>query len=338
MSDAPTPQFILHVGMGKTGTTAIQTALARSAEALARQNARHLGGHFTIDGRPLTDWNAIVGFFDRQTPEALAAAGEAYADALDLMMEAEGLDTVVISSEALLGRSGGLILFLAPLAQRIRVRVMAWARDPAGWLPSAYAQWGVRHKTAPGKVEPYPARARVLINDYRALLDWQAGAPQLFELRPYRRDTPIVAEFSAATGLALTDDGKRLYERPQPAELVLRALFNSGLNEAVLPEEFERAVAGEGMQLQPFDKLVHGLLDYSETAQIVAENAALFDRIAAETGLELRSLGETPPEMPALPQVRKRLVDHLTAITLDQARRIDALERRLAELESRLSP
>lgn len=335
-SDHRPPRFILHVGMGKTGTSAIQKALGAGTAELAAQGALFLGAELAIPGRPLRGWDALSAFF-ASPPEELHRLGQDYADSVDDLADAQGADCLILSNEAFHDRARPLTAFLAPLRRIMEVRVLIWARNPVTWLPSAHAQWSVRHKTMPGRVEPFGIGARRHVNQYRGIVEWFEVAPELVELHPYREDSDMVAEFAAAAGISLPPAPERVYERPEPAELVLRALYNSRFDGPVMPDRYERAV-GRGAKPTPrIERAINGVLDYGEAAEIVAENAAIFDAIAAATGIDLRALGGSAPEMPPSQQTRRRLLDELTAITLDQAARILTLEERLARLEARLA-
>lgn len=335
MPDTSPLRYVLHVGMGKTGTSAIQSVLAQSSAELQQQGARHLGFNFDMPGLTFRHWDDHQAFFD-SPPEERRRLGQAYADYIDGLARAEGLSSLILSNEAFSGRAEALAPFLEPLQKVANLRVLIWARNPVSWLPSAYAQWGVSHKTQPGRVEPFSIGGRRQIGQYRGILEWGAAMPGVVELRPYLENSDIVADFAAAAGITLPPAPQRVYARPEPAELVLRALYNSRFSEPVLPDRYERALRPGKGRFGGLDRFVPALLDYTAAAEIVDEHADLFDDIAAATGIELRDIPGTVTQTPAVQNVRRRLFDHLTAITLDQAARIEALEQRLAKLEGRL--
>ncbi|WEJ80458.1 hypothetical protein EQ718_16360 (plasmid) [Paracoccus versutus] len=133
--------LILHIGMGKTGTSAIQAALSSSADRLAAQGAEYLGMWFDMLDPRFRGVQNQEQFFSLPPEEMTHAA--------DLLIEmlrarsAAGIQSFILSNEALSGKVGQM----KPMINRLReagiaVRVIGYARNPASWLPSAYVQWG----------------------------------------------------------------------------------------------------------------------------------------------------------------------------------------------------
>lgn len=247
---------------------------------------------------------------------------------------AQGTETFTLSNEAFSGNARAMHPMVDRLvAGGVDVKAIGYARDPAAWLPSAYVQWGVRDKVDPGPVPPYAEKARTLVRWYNGLLDWHRLMAPVLQVRSYDAAADIVADFAEAAGLRLDSPGTRVLERGEDAELVLRALYNNRFQKHVLPAVFDRAVLPGLAEVPRLDTVLERCFDYRETPAIVAEQAALFERFAAAFGFDPREAGRASPPMPDRGALRDRLMDALLEITLDQARRLQRLERRLARLE-----
>jgi len=325
-------RLILHIGMGKTGTSAVQRALAQAGDGLRRQRAAYLGMDFDLPDATGPGWRRRAALY-RSDPEQLARAGQTVAETLARRAAAEGIGTFLLSNESLTGQAAVMERFLAPIRAVMAVEALAWARNPTGWLPSAYAQWGIRDKTFP-QVPAYREGATRLVGHYRGVLEWLERMPELVRLHAYRRDSDIVAEFAAAAGIDLPPAPERFYERREPAEQILRARFAASIEGRVRPDLFDASVLPPKDNPPPLQRMIARYLDYGETGAIVAEHAALFDRIAETSGIDLRALPEEPPERPQVGPVRNRLIDLLVEVGLHQARRINELEARIAALEA----
>ncbi|MRX50808.1 hypothetical protein GI374_10190 [Paracoccus sp. S-4012] len=328
-ADGTRPQLILHIGMGKTGTSAVQAALAEGGAALAAQGAAYLGMWFALPGEDRAGWEDNAAFL-RQPLEALARFGAAWRDALLARVRSEGLQSLVLSNESLVGAPAALQALLGPVREAFDVRAICYARDPFAWLPSAYAQWGLRDRHKGGEPDDYATGARRVVRHYRGVVEWAERMPELLELRPYDGVTDIVADFAAAAGLELPPLTDRVWPSPEPAELIARARYSAGFPERIEADRFDRRVLAEGRAVPSIEALAARHLDTSATAAIVAENAAIFDRIARDCGLELRGAAGPRSGAPDRAALRDRLLDYLLELTLDQARRIEALEARLA--------
>ncbi|MFN8683781.1 polysaccharide biosynthesis protein (plasmid) [Paracoccus versutus] len=325
--------LILHIGMGKTGSSAIQAALAASAERLAAQGAEYLGMWFDmLDPRFRGVLNQDQ-FFSLPAEEMTRFA-DVLIDVLQVRL-AGGIQSFIISNEALSGKAWQLKPMIDRLRERgISVRAIGYARDPAAWLPSAYVQWGVRDKVEPGPVQPYAVKARKLVHWYSGLLHWHRQLGDILEVRSYDAAADIVSDFSEAIGFEIDVPDKRVLERGEDAEIVLRALFNNRFAQHVLPAAFNQAVLPSLATVPKLEDVMKASFDYSETDLIVREQAALFDQFAATFGYDLRTFTNTPPTIPEISVLRNRLLDALLEVTLDQAQRIRRLERRINHLEA----
>lgn len=327
-------KLILHIGMGKTGSSAIQHALGANADRLAGQGAEYLGMWFDmLDPRFRGVQNQ--GQFFAMAPDDMVKATDALMALLRARSVETGVQTFVLSNEAFSGKARALQPMMVRLRESgVDLGAIGYARHPAAWLPSAYVQWGVRDKVDPGPVPPYAVKARKLVRWYSGLLEWHKLMPEILEVRPYDKAGDVVADFAQAVGLALDVPDRRVLERSEDAEILLRALYNNRFQKHVLPQVFDRSVLPGIAAVPRLEEVVARCFDYSETDAIIADEAPLFERYLEAFGFDPRAVAETPPPMPEIGALRDRLLDALLEITLDQAQRIRKLERRVSQLDT----
>lgn len=328
-------RLIFHIGMGKTGSSSIQHALASNNIQLSKQNAQYLGMWFDMIDNKYRGVQNQSQFFDLPKDEILKGADRLIA-VLREKNETQGFETFLFSNEALSGRAQSLEPLIFKLQEGgIEVSLIGYARDPSAWLASAYVQWGIHDKTDQGPLQPFATKARTLVSWYNGLLEWHRLMGEILTVRPYDLATDIVSDFAEAVGVVLEAPKTRVYERVEDAEIFLRARFNSRFDKTVLPDLFNKSVF-HGLSVVPtLDDILARSFDYAETSVIVAESAKLFDEFFAAFGFDLREAGVKPPSLPDAEELRRRLLDAVMEISLEQARRIHDLEYRISKLENR---
>ena len=322
-------QVIFHIGMGKTGTTSIQHSLAHNTHALAAQNTQYLGMWFdAIDAK----FEGLVGFgrFVTQTPEDLERCATAFHASLDQINKTDGIKTFVLSNESLFHNGARLAPFFHALqALGVELRFLAYLRDPRTWLPSAHTQWALRHKTNKGKVQSFGQSARRLIAFYEGITDWLEHFGAATQVREAGVGNDVVSDFANATGLALEPLEKRALERPEAGDTLLRAMFNNRVHEPTLPDRFNRIVRNGSTKTVPSLRDFTDLcFDHSETENVIAENAKIFEIIRDQTGLDFLkpAKSETGTAIPDEAEIQRRVIDYLIDITFHQAQRLNRLE------------
>ncbi len=325
-------RIIFHIGMGKTGTSSIQNALASNAETLAAQNACYLGMWFSVID---PGFQGLVG--QRNFLSSDADEMRDHADRFQRLLKQraadEGIDTFILSYEGIFGSIARFAPFLDALRAQVPVSLIAYLRDPNSWLPSAYSQWGIRHKHRPGPIRPYAEQARNLIGQYEGIRQWVEKYSDILTVRDYEACDDVVTDFAQATGLRLETGTKRHLERGEPAELLLRALYNNRFADPVLPDRFNNTVINPNQGLAPsVQEMAARCFDFDGTDEIVNEKRALFEFIRDRVGIDYLDSSFTPPGPPDQADLQRRLIDYLTEITLNQAQRLKRLERIVAEL------
>ncbi|MGB1213450.1 MAG: polysaccharide biosynthesis protein [Pikeienuella sp.] len=325
-------KLIVHIGMGKTGTSSIQKALRQNEDKLAEQSTVYLGMWFTDIDPAFARQDGQRAFFAAEKAEMLEHA-VAFSEALKSRCDATGATRFILSNEGFFGRVGKLAPFLAALSPDIEVSLIAYVRDPRSWLPSAYTQWGVRHKENKGPIQPFAERAATLVRQYRPLKTWREAFGDALDVRAYEKGLNVVQDFAVATDVELEVGAKRYLERAEPAEVLLRALFNDRFEAPTMPENFASAVLASGQPAPvSLTEMAERCFDQGALDDIIAENQEHFDYIRDEVGIDLMA-GPAPTNRKPDPDVLSdRLLDYLTEITLGQAVRIHRLERDIKKL------
>lgn len=125
-------QVILHIGANKTGTSAIQGFLSRNTEYLKKQGILYpVSGRHSIYGEVAPSHYPLAKIVERLEVENVRAIID------DIEKEADGYDTVVISSELFHAVSHSAI---SDALRGHSVTVVAFIRDYVDYLSSWYRQ------------------------------------------------------------------------------------------------------------------------------------------------------------------------------------------------------
>ena len=284
-------RLILHVGMGKTGTSAIQGALRQNPEALAAAGARYLGMRLDFLDPP-AEVKKNQAFLREDKASKVDYAGRLSAHLAGLA--AEGVTCAILSNEGLWGQAEVLRPFLDALDPAIKVTVIGYVRNPDRWLPSAYAQWGLADKVNRGGIKPYAEVAGAFATRYRSALEWREMLGAGFALRHYDAAGDVVGDFLAAIGVQAALSGARANPRRNRGELALRALFNNRFPGHAVPGLFDGAVMPPDAPILGIADLARDCFDYGPTAGVVAQNAALWDEIRTRFGIDLTAAQASP--------------------------------------------
>ncbi|MEO0999875.1 MAG: hypothetical protein AAFW69_04610 [Pseudomonadota bacterium] len=231
-------RLVLHIGMHKTGTTAIQHALAVHRPLLAALGIDYYRPPGP-GGRPLPKANdlfaAISAEKDGRGPDPVHGPSAPLVSALAARVAA-ARGPVVVSAEGLSGEDPAFARALAPLAAP-QTRVIVALRRPDAWAESFYAQMVMSREVAEWRSFPdwlvLPSTAVHL--DYEALLGWWAEAfgAQALRVLAYRPERDPLPGFLAAAGLPrwlAASPLARGRRNPAPgrAALIARRVENGG--------------------------------------------------------------------------------------------------------------
>lgn len=326
-------KLILHIGMGKTGTSSIQTALRTGTEELKAQKVHYLGMWFdAID--PAYRGHAGLVEFMALDDAAKQNAAQLFLAHLQRQAEITGADTFIISNEGIFGNVHRITPFLRALQHHLDLSVIAYIRNPYKWLPSAFTQWGLFHKQQTGPLQTFRERAKVLIEQYAAMPDWIENYGDQLIVRKHDTSVDVVQNFSEACGISIQPPKVRELERSEPVEIMLRAAFNGRHEQEVLPARFERVVARSNHKVVELQKIKELCFSYDGIGEIIENRRILFEKISTDLGPEFDFLSE-----PSITEYKmddadfhRRLVDHLVEITFQQGERIKRLENQVETL------
>ncbi|NDY90968.1 hypothetical protein [Ideonella livida] len=293
-STAPGPlRLIFHIGAGKTGTSSIQQSLRASLEALHRHGVQYLG--LMLEHAPLQrhPWQKAGGseIFHNLPPQAATAQlSEVLLDACAQARQ-RGCHTLIWSNESFFNRNHSARPVLqALLAAGVDVRIVAYVRRHDAWLRSAYAQWGIKHKTYKGPAKPFlewikshPARFG------QPLWSLETQFPDRVTVRNLDAVKDAIPDFMALCGIELDWlTISRDNVTPSNAELLLRALFNSRIEDKVLPERFDQVMqTGWSGGERPDGYMAHLLpsaQDLQDASDEAREDRTLVDQLLQKGG------------------------------------------------------
>jgi len=228
-------RLILHIGLEKTGTKALQTFLAKNRTALRLMGVRYPRCE-TADGQKLP--------YHRDLGEALlanSAGGETQAVIDAYAEKAAAASLTILSSELLSAPRADIPARLAPLAARFDVTVIVYLRRQDEWALSAYREAVLNPATA----EARPINDWLSDPDTRARLDYdwilrhweQAFGADALRVRLYPHHLPLIPDFIATAGLPgpvamLPEGGRRVNETPSEDDVMEALRGNGGVAEA----------------------------------------------------------------------------------------------------------
>lgn len=329
-------EIILHIGMGKTGTSSIQEALLLNRDNLLKQGVLYLGMWFDIIEPKFAKISGQADFF-RSSPDEMKDLARVFVRNVAARLKETGAEKAIISNEEIYAQVGAISPFIAEIKEFTKVRLISYVRDPREWLPSAYNQWSVYHKTYMGPIRSYKEMSRELIGTYHGFQLWGAHFSDLITVRKFDRKINIVDDFSAVAGINLPITALRTQERTEPAEGLLRLVFSNQDSAQYLPSDFDAAIFGLALKQVPsIAHLADMSLNYEQTDDILSKRGNLFEYIKEKFGVDVLE-GVAPPQTPIdLPALRNRLLEYALSMLHAQSLRIRSLEAAIEELQREL--
>lgn len=330
-------RLIIHAGLGKSGSSAIQKYCRDHAIELRTAGACYLGMYLER-GEPLPDDFASADDLQRALREDPAIEDRLVALLTRRLQGRPQIKTFIWSHIGLAVSAQLMERVIARLAPICRTEVVLYFRHQASWLVSAYLQWGVKHKTVAGPIKSFAdwlPEAKSRGADYRQVIEsWQnAIAPQDLHIRSYDQAPDVVADFLTVVGLptaSVNDGSNRHYQTPDPAVMTLYRLYQGQSDQKALPGALQRMLAANRVEkkryreVDPASTLPSGTEWVDFVERFEGENAAL----ARDFGLILQAPLHGPrldPQHAAPAVVIPALLDLIIAMD----RRIAALERKL---------
>lgn len=254
-----TRTLVVHIGIGKTGSTAIQNTLAKSEDSLVSNSVQYWGLNLESLETPKSEWfpwqqktgTAHLQHLAKQ--QACNQVEAALRKALDHLPEN---GTAIWSNEGIYE----LPEIILPVAEKllderiVTIRVIACVRSLSHWLTSAYRQWGVRYKTLPGRLPTFLAWAIERDSFLRfcsKLGIWDQRLGERLELINYDSSYDIVSTFLSRLdcwpqGCPLVPT-TRDYTTPSATQPALWALVNDQRDQPVAPTAIQRLLQSSGL-------------------------------------------------------------------------------------------
>ena len=272
------PLLVVHIGQGKTGSTAIQNALNSHRDVLLAQGVRYLGHMLENAGSDHPKaWQTLTGV-DRllhYMPDDQVA--QEVTDVLTKALEeasATGVRTLVWSNEALFMRRVGVIRALSEIQDAgWGVNVVLYLRRHDKWAQSAYAQWGVRHKSYRGPVKTFKDWVSERPPRFAdAVEEWDANLGDALTVINFDTVADAADDFLAHLGVDDIETA-RFYETPSTSILAAWAVHNSRFEPEILP--------GDYMRILNAAKLLHAdVPDVADPVALFPNEADLADVLA----------------------------------------------------------
>jgi len=243
-------RVILHIGMGKTGTSTIQDFLNRNSHTLCAN------GFLTFDPNALDTFRQP----DFENTERLLSGLEE----LISRCKKASADSVIWSMEALGTRQ------FASDRQRVEAirdkldaedfKVIVYVRRQDYFAQSGYLQWGIVHKTYPGPVRSFQERWPSIVgmdgsslpdtnfNYYAVMQPWaKVFGRENVMVRPFEKsqwkDGKLLQDFVAHSAIPPLDYDFDISHQNKTFNMELHEMFrmyNSVFEEAIFPAEMNR--------------------------------------------------------------------------------------------------
>jgi hypothetical protein len=337
-------EFIFHIGAGKTGSSAIQAALRESHAALLHAGVLSVGLMFEDCPVRRFPWQLAEGPGEFLAMDPAVAETEFQQLLADTIAWARNnnIRKIVWSSESFFDRFKPVIGPLQALvAEGDQLKVLAYVRNHAAWTRSAYMQWGLKHKTYPGRIRSFAKWYESRKAGFAATLaTYEEKFPGCVHVHNYDAVSNVVEDFARFAGIAdvLPVSSVRVNETPDAAELLLRSLFNDNFTDPVLPVEFERLLVNiPSAGLRSGDDYLRWLMPTQEDLDLVraetSEDRASVNEMLTSQGEA--ALSDEPATAKEMRIDNDKLVFSLARILMAQARKIAALEESISAAERR---
>ncbi|MEL7463573.1 MAG: hypothetical protein AAFN79_05875 [Pseudomonadota bacterium] len=196
-------RLVIHIGMHKTGSSAIQHFLSRNRLALRACGVLYPAS-IGADGRRQPKHNALFTAISHEADHGAAhpmlGPSRALVEQLRERIERTGANMAIISAEGFSGEKPDFAAALAPLGEAFDVKVLVFLRRPDEWLTSFHRQMIMSREIRETRALPAFAEASStrLHMDYPRILSWWAevfGGTAMTIARYDAEDPDLVGRF-----------------------------------------------------------------------------------------------------------------------------------------------
>lgn len=272
-------KFYFHIGLGKTGTTAIQQMLYRNHGNLMARGYFHTGVSLeNLSGEQQDTAGLARKMAALPKPQKLQLLQERLKKCFAIC-KSKKLTRAVWSWEALAIRDDTAQM-LRSAAGATEAKVIVYLRRQDHWFESSYQQWGVKHKTSSGPVKTFDEfmQSRIERGDYwQRLAPWaDAFGTENMVVRVYEQEQlpqGLLLDFLDAAGLQPTD-GLELPEKSSFDSSLSNASFNHDVQEMIA---VYNSLFSEERSYFPREllRLLHGSLSEKEYKPVFSKRSSL---------------------------------------------------------------
>jgi hypothetical protein len=273
-------KLIIHIGMGKTGSTSIQRTLRRAQDSLNSQGVHYLG--LMLEHAPSDDfypWQVDSGWaaYLRLDKEIANQQLLGVLTETDKKLPSE-IHTLVWSNESLFDGASLVLSAIESAREIFDIEIVGYIRRPDSWVTSAYLQWGIKHKSYPGPLKPFRNWAGGMgYSVMPKIKSWEAMGDSI---KFFNFDAiSDIAEHFNTTLLPEATNGIspfRANETPPSVAMAFFAYYNSLSEGQVLPSELEPLLNRSGIysskqKVRPYNNMLPNELDIKNYLQQNAE-------------------------------------------------------------------
>lgn len=322
-------KFTAHIGLGKTGSSAIQKSLQSYEGSL--NSAENWGWPKLVNDEKISHkW--LCSQHSNEKTKALY-------DTIVAHSKKTGCDHIIWSNEAIVSNPKMLELFkeLREWDDNLEVRIIVYVREPGKWLKSAWDQWGLIDKILPsirrtwGRPGKWNGHRPPCFSNwfskwgrgqYNSYLKWK----DIAEIRRYQEGKDVIDDFSEVIGIDLPR--VREYETLTSSEVLSRAVYNNTYTQPVSTKKFDlyESYFCDGANINDYAKRFFALPDIKKKMQVLLNNAD--DGLFKDADL--------PQERTITPEDYSRLLDQAIIFSIEAIGRIDQLEDAVEELSKQL--
>lgn len=270
-------KLIVHIGMGKTGSSSIQKTLRLENDKLHSNGVKYLGLMLeqarhdnSFFWQRASGW---VGFIQQGAEKANQQMSSALVELDDLLPK--HIHTLVWSNESFFEGFDYVKDAISSVKEIYDIEIVGYIRRPDAWITSAYLQWGIKHKSYSGPIKPF--RAWVVNRHYHVspLIDQWRLIDQRSKFFNFDAIEDIAYHFVEAMLSPLLGKIKisRENETPSPVAMAMFAYYNSSSKDEVLPSELEPLLRISGVlsKSQPI-RAYNNLLPYEQDVKKYLED------------------------------------------------------------------
>ncbi len=288
------PKLVVHIGAGKTGSSSIQETLGANEDVLEAAGIKYLGLMLEhANQKHDVDWQYKGGsprFFKLDPAQAVQECYTALRAELESLANT-AIHTAVWSNEWIWGRGAHILPALEKLkGDGYPVEIICYVRRHDKWIQSAYAQWGIKHKSYPGPIRPFSEwRKGRNFEFYPTLKTWQDAFQDAFALFNYDAVGDVVAHFNGTIGAPPMDNSDDNIT-PSAEVLAAWAVFNGRYTNEVGADRFESFLRRTGLldrdalAVPELVELLPQRRDFAELRREFSEDRARVNVILAHQG------------------------------------------------------